>query len=118
MDIALAGGDMAALESLFGAIGTWFGFAGSCVAGADPTCRPFLAFVALTAASTVALTLVVLAFRSIRSEFAAHAAEARSAYQTAEVVELQPRIAERARRLPELQAAPGSVAVGGLSATA
>ena len=59
---------MAGLEALTGLIGKWFGFVGACVAGAGPACRPFLAFVALTAAAGAALALLVLAYRSLKQE--------------------------------------------------
>lgn len=59
---------MAALESLFSVTGTWFGFVGSCVAGTGLACRPFLAFVALTAAAGVALALLILAYRALQKE--------------------------------------------------
>jgi hypothetical protein len=59
---------MAGIEWLFAAIGAWFGFVGSCVADAGPTCRPFLAFVALTAAAGVALTLLVLAYKALQKD--------------------------------------------------
>src|SRR5437868_8676999 len=59
---------MAGLESVFAAVGTWFGFVGSCVAGSGPACRPFLAFVALTAAAGAALTLLVMAWRAFQQE--------------------------------------------------
>ena len=48
---------------LFADIGSWFGFVGACVANAEATCRPFLAFMALLAASGAALTLLLIAFR-------------------------------------------------------
>lgn len=47
---------------LFHLIGTWFGYVGACVASPDATCRPFIAFIALGAAASAALTLVLLAF--------------------------------------------------------
>ena len=66
---------MAGLESLVGSVGTWFGFVGACVAGSGPACRPFLAFVALTAAAGAALALLVLAYKSLQQD-EAHAAKA------------------------------------------
>jgi hypothetical protein len=59
---------MAGLESLFTSIGTWFGFVGSCVAGAGPACRPFLAFVALAAAAGAALALLIMAWRAFQQD--------------------------------------------------
>ena len=60
------------VEGFISAIGTWFGFVGSCVAGSGTACRPFLAFVAITAAAGVALALLVAAFRSLQQEQAAN----------------------------------------------
>ena len=59
---------MAGIEWLFAAIGAWFGFVGSCVADGTPACRPFLAFVALTAAAGVALALLVLAYKALQKD--------------------------------------------------
>jgi membrane protein implicated in regulation of membrane protease activity len=59
---------MALITAVFSTIGTWFGFVGSCVVGPDPTCRPFLAFVALTVVSAVALALVMRAYRALQPE--------------------------------------------------
>jgi 7-keto-8-aminopelargonate synthetase-like enzyme len=66
---------MSFIQSLFGTIGTWFGFVGSCVAGPSATCRPFLAFVALAVASVVALLLVLRAYRALRGEDDRHVEE-------------------------------------------
>jgi hypothetical protein len=59
---------MAAPASFFDAINIWFGFVGSCVADGGAACRPFLGFVALAASACAALTLLVLAWRSLRVE--------------------------------------------------
>jgi hypothetical protein len=59
---------MTFLTSVFSTIGTWFGFVGSCVIGPDPTCRHFLAFVALTVISAIALALVMRAYRALQPE--------------------------------------------------
>ena len=59
---------MVGIESFFSAIATWFGFVGSCVAGSGTACRPFLAFVAITAAAGVALALLLIAFRALQRE--------------------------------------------------
>jgi membrane protein implicated in regulation of membrane protease activity len=59
---------MGFIESVFGTIGTWFGFVGSCVVGPNATCRPFLAFVALAVAAVMALLLVLRAYRAVRGE--------------------------------------------------
>ena len=56
------------VEGFISAIGTWFGFVGSCVAGSGTACRPFLAFVAITAAAGVALALLVAAVRALQQE--------------------------------------------------
>ncbi|HEV7802967.1 MAG TPA: hypothetical protein VGP15_17970 [Burkholderiales bacterium] len=68
---------MTILGSLFSTIGTWFGFVGSCVAGADATCRPFLAFVALAIVSGSALVLVVRAYKALQPEAERREAEER-----------------------------------------
>jgi hypothetical protein len=59
---------MSGFESLLVGVSNWFGFVGSCVAGGGSACRPFLAFVALTAAAGAALTLVVLAYKALRTD--------------------------------------------------
>lgn len=59
---------MAGFDSLLVGVSNWFGFVGSCVAGGGSACRPFLAFVALTAAAGAALTLLVLAYRALRND--------------------------------------------------
>jgi hypothetical protein len=46
-------------------IGIWLSYVGSCLSSAEPTCRPFLAFVALLAAAFGALTLTWLAYRAL-----------------------------------------------------
>ena len=58
---------MGILESLFASIATWLGYVGSCAVAPDATCRPFLAFIALGAAASAALTLVLIAYRSARA---------------------------------------------------
>jgi hypothetical protein len=59
---------MAGFESLFASIDMWFGFVGSCVAGGGSACRPFLAFVALTAAAGAALALLLLAYKALQKD--------------------------------------------------
>ena len=59
---------MGFIESFLSTIGTWFGYVGSCVIGAETTCRPFLAFVALAIASAAALALVMRAYQALRPE--------------------------------------------------
>jgi hypothetical protein len=66
---------MGFFESLFTYAGTWFGYVGACVVAPDATCRPFLAFIALGAAASVALTLVLLAYRSASRRAAARVHE-------------------------------------------
>jgi hypothetical protein len=51
---------------------------GSCVAGAGSACRPFLAFVALTAAAGAALALLVLAYKALQKEQAREVEQRRS----------------------------------------
>jgi hypothetical protein len=70
---------MNAIYSFFSAIGTWFGYVGSCAVGAETTCRPFLAFVVLTIASGAALALVMRAYRALKPEEERREAEARRA---------------------------------------
>jgi hypothetical protein len=48
-------------------IGTWFGYVGMCMVAPDASCRPFLAFLALGVAAAVALTLVLLAYKSAQA---------------------------------------------------
>jgi hypothetical protein len=70
---------MGFIQSFFSTIGTWFGYVGSCVVGAETTCRPFLAFVVLTIASGAALALVMRAYRALRPEEEQREAEERRA---------------------------------------
>ena len=75
------------MTEIFQFIATWFGYVGSCVFSPDATCGPFVAFLALGAAATCGLVLIVMAY---------HRAEERvTAEQTADVEELR----ERARAL-------------------
>jgi len=88
------------VESLFTYTGTWFGYVSACAVAPDATCRPFLAFIALGAAASVALTLVLLAYRS---------AYGRTATRVHEPIGLSRRThtVEHARRTgPEPQLAP------------
>jgi hypothetical protein len=55
------------IQSFFSTIGTWFGFVGSCVAGPDVVCRPFIGFVMLTTMAAVALYLVLKAYQAAKS---------------------------------------------------
>jgi membrane protein implicated in regulation of membrane protease activity len=61
-------GIMGIIQAFFGTILRWFGFVGSCVIGPNATCVPFLAFLALAAASAAALWLVMRAYRRLRGE--------------------------------------------------
>ena len=65
--------------SFFSMIGTWFGYVGSCVAGSESTCLPFLAFLALALTSAGALAMVVHAYRALQPEDERREAEARQA---------------------------------------
>lgn len=61
---------------IFTAFGTWFGYVGACAVSADATCRPLLAFLALGAAATAALALILIAYRaSVAREHATVQAE-------------------------------------------
>jgi len=91
---------MAAPASLFDAINTWFGFVGSCVADGGAACRPFLGFVALAASACAALILLVLAWRSLRTENA-HEPSLNAGRITREpVVALPPRVLSLPEPLP------------------
>ncbi|HYC46928.1 MAG TPA: hypothetical protein VED01_15740 [Burkholderiales bacterium] len=68
-------------------IATWFGYTGSCVFSPDATCRPFLAFVALGAAATVALVLVVLAYRRAQEREVSETEERRARARTLQTQE-------------------------------
>ena len=48
-------------------IGTWFGYVGMCMIGPDASCRPLLAFLALGIAAAVALTLILLAYKTAQA---------------------------------------------------
>ena len=69
------------MSGIFHFFSTWFGYVGSCVFSPDATCRPFLAFVALGAAASVGLVLLVVAYRRAHdgemSELAAQRARSR-----------------------------------------
>lgn len=71
----------------FSSMGAWFGFVGACVAGADVTCRPFLAFVALLAAAGTALALLLIAFRSAQVRESAARERQRTAISEQELKE-------------------------------
>lgn len=59
---------MSVIHAFFSTVLSWFGYVGSCAAGSETTCRPFLAFVALTIASAAALALVLRAYRALKPE--------------------------------------------------
>ena len=90
------------LESLFTSAATWFGYVGACAVAPDATCRPFLAFLALGAAASAALTLVLIACRVAYRQWAAQANPARFRDRAADVPErsrrnlLEPRLAPHA----------------------
>ncbi len=75
------GSIMGIFGSFFATVGTWFGFVGSCVAGSDVTCRPFLAFVALAIVSVTALALLVYAYRALQPQADRRQAQERRARQ-------------------------------------
>jgi hypothetical protein len=89
---------MAGIEWFVAAFGAWFGFVGSCLADAGPTCRPFLAFVALTAAAGVALALLVLAFKALQKDQARQPEHGRTPSE--------PEMFERAQRPTDITTAP------------
>jgi hypothetical protein len=64
-------------SSFFSMIGRWFGYVGSCVAGSESTCLPFVGFVALALASAGALALVLHAYRALQPEGQQREAEVR-----------------------------------------
>src|SRR5688500_18216793 len=70
-------------------IGTWLGYVGSCVIAPDATCRPFLAFVALGAAAAIALTLLIIAYRT---RYARDAAELEERSARERTLEMQERV--------------------------
>ena len=82
---------MGIIESFFLLFGKWFGYVGACLVVPDATCRPFLAFIALAAAATAALTLVLMAYR------AAQRRESIDMQAQAPLVRTAP-VQERARR--------------------
>lgn len=68
---------MGVIESFSSTIGTWFSFVGACVVGPGPACRPFLAFLALSAMAGVALYLVVKAYNALQLEHGRKSEESR-----------------------------------------
>ena len=66
---------MGVIESIFFLVGRWFGYVGACMLTPDATCRPFLAFIALGAAASAALTLVIIAYRTATRRGATTVAE-------------------------------------------
>ncbi|HEY0338311.1 MAG TPA: hypothetical protein VGC70_13300 [Burkholderiales bacterium] len=101
---------MAGIEWFFAAISAWFGFVGSCVADAGPTCRPFLAFVALTAAAGVALALLVLAYKALQKDQAPQFEHGRTLSE--------PEMFERTQRPADITTAPQVRPVPGWQLTA
>lgn len=101
---------MAGFEWLFAAIGAWFGFVGSCVADGSPACRPFLAFVALTAASGVALALLVLSYKALQKDQVRRVEQGRTW--------IEPQILERTQRPADARTAPQAASVRGWQVTA
>jgi hypothetical protein len=107
---------MSVIESFFFLIAKWFGYVGACIATPDATCRPFLAFLALGAASCAALTLVLMAYRAARARddfgIAAKAIDSQAPRERARAPEFQPQ--PRARRAPT----SGTAVPAGLRAAA
>ena len=86
---------------IFSFIATWFGYVGACVVAPDATCRPFLAFVALGAAATTALTLVLIAYRNAQGREIAQTEERRAVTRRIEISERVRRaLADRAAAKP------------------
>ena len=94
-----AGVHMGVVESVFTVIGTWFGYVGACFVAPDATCRPFLAFLALCAAASAALTLVLMANRAENGRETTHLGQDKAATLNAEVQE-RPRATIAARQTP------------------
>ena len=67
--------NMEVIGAFFGGIAKWFGFVGACVAGPNATCVPFIAFFALAIAAAAALWLIARAYRNLRGEDEADAAQ-------------------------------------------
>lgn len=86
---------------LFHLIGTWFGYVGACVASPDATCRPLMAFIALGAAASAALTLVLLAYANVQRRESAQLEDERTKAQASKAQERVRRsLAERAAVKP------------------
>ena len=80
------------MNGLFNFVGMWFGYVGSCVVGPDATCRPFLAFLALGIAAAVALTVLLMWYRSGNRRTTAEVEDGRA---RARVQDIQARIRRR-----------------------
>lgn len=93
------------IQSLFSTVGAWFGFVGSCVAGPNAVCRPFIGFVMLTAMAAVALYLVLKAYWAARSR-ARVPTDPRSRTE-------QPQLQERVRLAVAEKVGPCSASHGG-----
>jgi uncharacterized membrane protein YebE (DUF533 family) len=102
---------MAGFESLFASIDAWFGFVGSCVAGGGSACRPFLAFVALTAAAGAALALLVLAYKALQQD---QSRQVESSHNP----KREPQSRQPVRSLPARVPSANTVPVGGWRMTA
>jgi hypothetical protein len=88
------------LHTFFSTVGTWFGYVGSCVAGPEPTCLPFLAFVVVAAVSAGALALLMRAYRALQPEEERREADERRAR------EREREMQERVRRALAAKVAP------------
>ena len=97
---------------IFTVIGTWFGYVGACAVSPDATCRPLLAFLALGAAATSALALILIAHRTA-------AAREHAVLQAERLSGGGQLLTERARRaLAQPSVRRGAAAQGRLAAAA
>lgn len=86
---------------LFHLIGTWFGYVGACVATPDATCRPLIAFFALGAAASAALTLLLVAYANVQRREAAEVEEQRATARSAQTqARVRRSVADRAAAKP------------------
>ena len=82
-------------------VGTWFGYVGACVASPDVTCRPLIAFIALGAAASAALTLLLLAYANVQRRETAQVEEQRANARSAQTqARMRRSVAERAAVKP------------------
>jgi heme/copper-type cytochrome/quinol oxidase subunit 2 len=86
---------MSVIHAFFEFVANWFGFVGSCIASPSGACIPFLAFLALGAAASSALVLVLLAYHVV--PFRRHQGAARTENERAEESRREP----SGTRIPE-----------------